>query len=619
MRHPMKIYPSTNHFFPRFMWGIGMILCLVLTSCEDEWEDGSLSHSIPTENLYWYTRTRSKAEQETMLRSHGVGFSYDAIYGKKCDVGSVRCQVLDLGVLKEEDIYRQDNTGRTVYKNTCSHSFAEYFYNTNFCTDVSGEILGYKGDYSRVLSLFEHALDTCIAFTSVQSEIVCQKYIETNHWENSLDELGERGLSDNFLYALEKIKATNIENVAVVDSFINIFGTHVVVDATIGGKLQLDVVTQRKNIQTFANERTVTEQSLDLFFKKKESSLTETEQKFVKQLLTNSQLYITISGGDLSTFNTLVANPSPDNVQASEKNLSQWIESVKLDEDKMWDNKCELIDMEVAPIWEFIPDETVASRVKTRIIATAPTMQELYGNRNFLNVSFPVHPTTVTTTLGGKAQTFNSPWVVDVIAANRRVATICKEWVPEIDLLNSVQVVYPIYENRIQMEAGFCVHNGHAYQVKWLYDRFVVSLLDTSTTGDKVFLNFGYLESQGKEGVNYQEGKFIIGYEWPGSILTDGTLAKDKPYYETRKFLGNFYLNTDGKFTDLPNWTYQSESMWNSYYEKFFKELPADKQELPYELSGIQLKERSGKDHLKNRMMRDGDYVYYMNSTELGL
>ena len=149
MRHPMKIYPSTNHSFPRFVWGIGMILCLVLTSCEDEWEDGSLSHSIPTEDFYWYTRTRSRAEQETMLRSHGVGFSYDAIYGKKCDVGSVRCQVLDLGVLKEEDIYRQDNTGRTAYKNTCSHSFAEYFYNTNFSTDVSGEILGYKGDYKR--------------------------------------------------------------------------------------------------------------------------------------------------------------------------------------------------------------------------------------------------------------------------------------------------------------------------------------------------------------------------------------------------------------------------------------------------------------------------------------
>ena len=155
---------------------------------------------------------------------------------------------------------------------------------------MSGEILGYKGDYSKVLSLFEHALDTCIAFTSVQSEIVCQKYIATNLWESCLDELGERGLSDNFLYALEKIKATNIENVAVVDSFINIFGTHVVVDATIGGKLQLDIVTQRKNIQTFANERTVTEQSLDLFFKKKESSLTETEQKFVKQLLTTFSL-----------------------------------------------------------------------------------------------------------------------------------------------------------------------------------------------------------------------------------------------------------------------------------------------------------------------------------------
>ena len=619
MRHLLKTYSLTNHSFPRFVWGIGMIFCLILTSCEDEWEDVNESSSIPTENRYWYTRTRSKAEQETMLRSHGVGFSYDAIYGKKCDVGSVRCQVLDLSVLKEEDIYQQDNTGRTTYEKTCNHSFAEYFYNTNFSTDISGKIPGYKGDYSKIYSLFEHALDTCIAFTTIQSEIICQKYINTNIWAHFINELGEKGLSDNFRYALEKVKATEHENVAVVDSFINIFGTHVVVSATIGGTLQMDVVTERKNIQTYAHENTITQNSLDVFFKKKTSSLTETEQEFVKQLLTNSQLYINISGGDLSTFNTLVANPSPKNAQASEENLIQWIKSVKLDKDKIWDNKCEMIDMEVAPIWDFIPDETTANRIKARIIATAPTMQELYGNRNFLNVSFSIPPTSVTTTLGGKEQTFNSPWVVDVIAANRRVATICKEWVPEIDLLNSVQVVYPIYENRIQMEAGFCIHNDHAYQVKWLYDRYVVNQLDTSTPGDKFYLNFGSLEAQGKEGVDYQEGKSIIGYEWPGSILIDGTLAQDKPYYETRKFLGNFYLDTDGKFADLPNWTYQSESMWNSYYEKFFKELPANKQELPYELSGIKLNGRRGKDHLKNRMVRDVDYVYYINSTELGL
>ena len=177
MRHLLKTYSPTSHSFPHYVWGIGMIFCLILTSCEDEWADEYLSSSIPTENLYWYTRTRSKAEQETMLRSHGVGFSYDAIYGKKCDVGSVRCQVLNLNVLKEENIYRQVNTGRTTYEKTCNHSFAEYFYNTNFSTDVSGKIPGYKGDYSKIYSLFEHALDTCIAFTTVQSEIICEKYI----------------------------------------------------------------------------------------------------------------------------------------------------------------------------------------------------------------------------------------------------------------------------------------------------------------------------------------------------------------------------------------------------------------------------------------------------------
>lgn len=618
MRFSVGVYKG-KHSVPHILWGTGMFLLLCFVACSDNMESENILLGKETEDYYWHTRTRSEVEQETMLRNHGVGFSYDAIYGEKCDVGSVRCQVLNLNMLKEEDVYRQNNEGKSDLKRTCSHSFAEYFHNTNFSANVSGRIPLYRGSYSKIYSLFEHALDTCLTFTTVHTEIVCQKYIEMESWPNTLDEFGEVCLSDNFLYALEKIKASNVENVAVVDSFINIFGTHVIVDAAIGGKLQLDITTERKNVQTFANEKTVTEHSLNIFFKKIESSTTDTEQKLVRQLLGNSQLYLSIIGGDLSIFNTLIAYPSPDNGFATEVNLNKWTESVKLDEDRVWDNKCEIIDMEVAPIWEFIPDPTTAAKVKARIIATAPTMQELYGNRNFLNVSFSARPTAVTTILGGKNQRFDSPWVVDVIAANRRVATICKEWVPEIDLQNSVQVAYPIYENRMQMEAGLCIHNGNVYQVKWLYDRFEVNKLDVQPTGEKIFLNFGSLECQETEGVNYQEGKFIIGYEWPGSILKDGTLAKNKPYYETRKFLGNFYLNTGDKFTDLPNWTYQSESMWNSYYEKYFGELTADKKEMPYELSGIQLNKRSGKEHLQNRMVRNADYVYYINSTELGL
>lgn len=619
MKYLKNLHTTNNRPIPHNLWGIGMVLLLLFVSCKDTWNSENVSSETDTENFYWHTQTRSRAEQEVMLRNHGVGFSYDAIYGEKCDVGSVRCQVLNLDFLRNKQVYRIDDAGKSKLDKVCSHSFSEYCHNTNITAKASADLPLYKEDYSRAASIFEHALDTCISVTTTQIETACFKFIASSLWEYTLEEEGEECLSDNFLYALDRIRRTDVENTAVVDSFIQIFGTHVITSATIGGKLQLDIVTDRKNVKTFVNEKVLKESSLDVLFKRMESTVNEKDKKYIHGILKNAQLHLSITGGDQSAFGSLVSNLSPDNVMASANNLSQWAISIQLNEENIWDDKCEMVDMTVSPIWEFIPDKITANRVKARIIATAPTMQELYGNRNFLNVVIPSVPQTVTTTLGGKKVSFNSPWVVDVIAANRRVATICKEWVPEIDLNNSVQVIYPIYENRMLMEAGLCIHHDSVYQVKWLYDRFEVIKQDSVAPSGKVYLNFGTLECQGKEGVNYQTGKFIIGYEWPGSILPDGTLAKDKPYYETRKFLGNFFLNTDQKFTDLPNWDYQGESLSNSYYEGFFKKLPANNQELPYRLSGIQLKGRTGKGHLGNRMVRNNNYVYYMNSTELGL
>ena len=261
-----------------------------------------------------------------------------------------------------------------------------------------------------------------------------------------------------------------------------------------------------------------------------------------------------------------------------------------------------------------IPDAELAALVRTRIEATAPTMQELYGNRNFLNVEIPVGFGAVSTTFGGRLMTVADPWVVDVIAANRHVATVCKEWVPEIDPQGSVRVVYPIYENRIQTDAGLCVHNGVAYRVKWLYNRFSVEPADTVAT-DKVYLTFGYLDPAPTGGVSYQSGLLRLGYEWPGSIATDGSLANRGEVRTTRKFLGHFYLDSEKNYANLPNWTYQTVAPDNRHYEEEYAAQFAAG--LPYTLSGVGLAGRSGAANLANRMVRDDDYVYYINTTEV--
>ena len=156
-----------------------------------------------------------------------------------------------------------------------------------------------------------------------------------------------------------------------------------------------------------------------LFFKKKVETMTESELKAATTLLSNAELHLDATGGDLSPFSTLIANPSTDNPAATPETLENWLASINFDETHPWDSRCEMLDMEVTPIWEFIPDPTVAALVESRIKATAPTMQELYGNRNFVNVEIPAQPGTVTTGFNGRTMTVTDPWVVDVIAANR--------------------------------------------------------------------------------------------------------------------------------------------------------------------------------------------------------
>lgn len=55
-----------------------------------------------------------------------------------------------------------------------------------------------------------------------------------------------------------------------------------------------------------------------------------------------------------------------------------------------WDEGTELIDMEVTPIYEFMPDEDLARRVKVRMEASVQDMRDLYGELNFASAKLYV-------------------------------------------------------------------------------------------------------------------------------------------------------------------------------------------------------------------------------------
>ena len=175
----------------------------------------------------------------------------------------------------------------------------------------------------------------------------------------------------------------------MVDSFINIFGTHVVTCVSAGGSFDLSVRTSSRNVKTFFQEREFKENSAK-FFIKWESIESSQHSTIYKNIFNTAELKLTVKGGDASLFDGLVADPSYDNLQANMENYNNWISSIEKAGGNEWDERSELIDMEVTPIWEFIPDKDIARRVQVRIMASANEMRKIYGERNFVNASITI-------------------------------------------------------------------------------------------------------------------------------------------------------------------------------------------------------------------------------------
>ena len=589
---------------------------LVLAGCVDVLVDEPKAPILSDEaEEFWHTRTLSKASRLELKRKYGIGFSYDAVYGGKCDINYVKCHALNIDELRNSGIMLE--FPKNTFRDTCfiAHSFSEYCHAANLTGSASGDVVIYGADYSRVASIYEHGLDT-IVYISNSKNIESRGLRLNSEFIEDIREEPERYLTPSFRYGIEKIRKTPVEEVMVVDSFVNIYGTHIVTGVTIGASLKLELKTRRGLFVDYKSEETMTREKLNILFKKTESTSTKEEHEFMRQVLESSTIDLRVRGGDVSVFNSLLTDPSPTNSTATEETVTRWINSLEDDSENGEYGNLALIDMSVMPIWEFISDEQVAKRVKTRILADAPSMQELYGNRNWVNTSIDLSKTKDVNTFFNRWDKetwycgFSDPYVVNVIAANRIVASVCREWIPEIDPDTLVTVVYPIYENSIDIGSGVGIDaECNVWSVSWRYNKFKVKKIGKASSPlPMVYLNFGTVETKPVSGEKYMKGNFIIGYERPGNINVTNGQMNDR-WFTVRKFLGDFYLENAVRYNNLPNWEYcESPVEYPSYSSYMDDDL--------FEMVGLKINGRTGAENLGNRMVRNYDYKYYLNKKE---
>lgn len=540
--------------------------------------------------------------KKSFYRHHALGYSYDAVYGNYCDLKYVRCQVLNRAIieavdtLEVESIFNEDYLHDNHYSSSVSTSVVDYVQNCNFVAGADAKIaLIAGGTVKGFCHIFEDGTEDNYILHD-ERELQRAKYTLQIIDLQSLVQKHPSLLTSSFRKAIEKLAATKVDDWKAVDDFINIYGTHVVSSATLGARLTVDVQVKTNQFDTREGDSLMADATIATLFKLSHTSSSQTKNY---QILRDCKCHVEAIGGDVSALDKLVSRTFFSNDDIDSLMLTTWENSVKFDGKDIANSNVELMDMKVWPIWELVPDKSVADRLQARIQADAAIMLQLLGNRNFLNAKFPYPISSVTCRIGNqKNQKFDNPAVTDVIVDGRHVATVCRELVPAIDKKEYVQVAYPIYEGRVKLTNGLCVHGGKTYSVDWRNGYFKVNEVDGLTTSDGyMYLTGGVLTTSSFDGVDYQTGHLVLGCERPGGIAINGSLAGIM--VKVQKHFGHFYLADDKtNYGNLPNWSYVTSA-------------PAEASEEDY-------KDYFPQGAWQNRMVRDNSYVYIFNTTELG-
>lgn len=187
-------------------------------------------------------------------------------------------------------------------------------------------------------------------------------------------------LTSSFRNAISKI-----DDKVSIDEFIYTYGTHVVVFSKLGARMTLDVQIDSHKFESREYEEALSKATIETLFKTASSS-----SSYVKnyQTLKDSKCSFNVIGGDVTLFDRLIGFANFDNTTVPAKLDAQWLNSVHYDDDDLAKSNVELIDMQVIPIWEFIPDKVKALKVEGRVTGNMKLAMDMVPNRNFINTSF---------------------------------------------------------------------------------------------------------------------------------------------------------------------------------------------------------------------------------------
>lgn len=511
------------------------------------------------------------------LRNFGVGYGYNAVSGRYCNYDDIRCQVLNRRQLEraavnmQEKLFFADYTTRSFFRDTVAYSDHDYVAIFNLDENSSINCVVYSQEQTIRQNILEDGLRQNFYYCADETHQVARQWINVASTKAAM-QAGldpQNLLTASFRDAVRHLGDTN--DPAAVDSFIRVYGTHVVVGAAVGGRLHIDLKNSMKRYSRRLQEEEFKSEDLLVAFKSRSENRQLSEQY---AWVEDASINVTAYGGDQSALSQLVGPQRYDGSRRFDvASLSAWRSSITFVPDDEYASNAEMIDMEVVPIWEFVFDADAAAKLRTRITSDAALARKLLGEKNFASCSFPLRHNearcqvarrngsweTVTHRTGNRGDRH----VVFVVSGGRYVAMQSYEYLSGPGVKGQYfWTVYPVYGTEVKLYCGLAVSeaDGSVYRLVMGSDGYVRPQVLTGAEqvgwDATVYLNAGQLSLTAQQGYDYAPAIPMLYVEPTHGVNTDGTV--DVSYAIVDKPSGNEFeieIPADGPQDIVSQWT----------------------------------------------------------------
>lgn len=396
---------------------------------------------------------------ETSNKIYAVGYSYD-ITGEWASPNSVKVEIFDTKQLITDGIESVNAAQVELSDYTVTGStISEVSNKLTVKASVEGSYGGFKGEANASFdmetsesSTYEYAstyfdVQKRRASLSKSPQALIFDYMTDDAYNaiNGLPVKTKRGMRNIYASGREGFQR-----------LISDFGTHVIVEAGLGGRLRRSLQVNTSEITSAYDVKAFAKASYDGVVKA-EASVDEHFKQSYKENAKHIRLTMSVLGGDEALATKLGAEKT-----FTAENYEAWKESVTKDNMAL----VNFSSNSLVPLYELVDREAEGGEDRYKAL-------KKYMTDGSVAVDFSTYECGTVTefTVPSFADAkYNETLIKDIYLDGQWVGQVCNEYIPNINRDERVTVVYPVVNNKPRYNMGFYMGDGKSHKparVSW--------------------------------------------------------------------------------------------------------------------------------------------------------